>query len=115
MFGKLSFWIFSSVLAAMVASTPSAQATVRKTNILTNVRTQIVPNFNHTGADVCFVYNANNASVSTLISVFPTGTLVLSADTWTFPVVLGPFSGARVFSWTPLTPASEYCKVMVVR
>lgn len=115
MFRKLNIWISSFLLAAVFALTPSAQATVRKTNILTNVRTQIVPNFNHTGADVCFVYNANNASVSTLISVFPTGTLVLSGDTGTFPVVLGPFSGARVFSWTPLTPASEYCKVMVVR
>lgn len=113
MFGKLSVW--SSVLVVLFALAPSAQATVRKTNVLTHVRTQIVPNFNHTGADVCFVYNANNAQVSTLISVFPNGTLVLAADTLTFPVVLGPHAGARVFSWTPLTPASEYCKVMVVR
>lgn len=113
MFGKLSVW--SSVLVVLFALAPSAQATVRKTNVLTHVRTQIVPNFNHTGADVCFVYNANNAQVSTLISVFPNGTLVLAADTLTFPVVLGPHAGARVFSWTPLMPASEYCKVMVVR
>lgn len=110
---KLSIWI--SVLAAMFAMTASAQATVRKTNVLTHVRTQIIPNFNHSGADVCFVYNANNAPVSTLISVFPNGTLVLAADTLTFPVVLAPLAGARVYSWTPLTPASEYCKVMVVR
>ena len=113
MFGKLSIWI--SVLGVMFALAPSAQATVRKTNVLTHVRTQIVPNFNHTGADVCFVYNANNAPVSTLMSVFPNGTLVLAADTLTCPVLLGPLAGARVFSWTPLTPASEYCKVMVVR
>ena len=115
MFRKLSIWNSVFVLAATFALAPSAQATVRKTNVLTHVRTHIIPNFNHTGTDVCFVYNANNASVSTLISVFPTGTLVLAADTLTFPVVLGPFAGARVFSWTPLTPASEYCKVMVVR
>jgi hypothetical protein len=115
MFEKLRVWISLFVLAAAFALASSAQATVRKTNVLTHVRTQIVPNFNHTGADVCFVYNANNASVSTLISVFPTGTLVLAADTFTFPVVLGPFAGARVFSWTPLTPTSEFCKVMVVR
>jgi hypothetical protein len=115
MFEKLRVWISLFVLAAAFALASSAQATVRKTNVLTHVRTQIIQNFNHTGADVCFVYNANNASVSTLISVFPTGTLVLAADTLTFPVVLGPFAGARVFSWTPLTPASEYCKVMVVR
>jgi hypothetical protein len=115
MFGKLSIWISAFVLATAFALGGAAEATVRKTNILTNVRTHIIPNFNRTGADVCFVYNANNASVSTLISVFPTGTLVLAADTLTFPVVLGPFAGARVFSWTPLLPASEYCKVMVVR
>ena len=115
MFGKLSIWTFLLTLAAMLVFAPSAQANVRKTNVLTNVRTQIIPNFNNTEADVCFVYNANNAPVSILVSVFPTGTLVLSGDTWTLPFVLGPHSGARVFSWTPLKPASEYCKVMVVR
>jgi hypothetical protein len=115
MFRNLSIWISLFVLAATFALVPSARATVRKTNVLTHVRTQIVPNFNHTGADVCFLYNENNASVSTLISVFPTGTLVAAADTLTFPVILGPFARARVFSWTPLTPASEYCKVMSVR
>ena len=115
MVGKLSIGISALVLVlACVLSGPS-QAAVRKTNVLSNVRTRIIPNFNNSGADVCFVYNANNASVSTLISVFPTGTLVLAADTWTFPVVLGPLAGARVYSWTPLTPASEYCKVMVAR
>jgi hypothetical protein len=115
MFGKLRIWISLIFLTAMFALAPSAQATVRKTNVLTHVHTRIVPNFNHTGTDVCFVYNANKAPVSTLISVFPNGTLVLAADTLTFPVVLGPLEGARVFSWTPLIPASEYCKVMVVR
>jgi hypothetical protein len=115
MFGKSSPWIFAFVLATALALGTSAEAAVRKTNTLSNVRTQIIPNWNNSGADVCFVHNTNNASVSTLISVFPTGTLVLAGDTWTFPVVLGPFAGARVFSWTPLLPASEYCKVMVVR
>ena len=115
MFRKLSIWISLFVLAVMFAPASPAQATVRKTNVLTRVSTHIVPNFNRTGADVCFVYNGNNAPVSTLISVFPNGTLVLAADTLTFPVLLGPHAGARVFSWTPLTPASEYCKVMVVR
>ena len=115
MFDKLSIWIFAIVLATMLIAVDSAEAAVRKTNVLSNVRTHIIPNLNNTGTDVCFVYNANNASVSTLISVFPNGTLILAADTLTFPVVLGPRSEARVFSWTPLTPASEYCKVMVVR
>jgi hypothetical protein len=115
MFGKLSFAISAFVLAVACVFGGSADAAVRKTNVLSNVRTQIVPNFHNSGTDVCFVYNANNASVSTLISVFPTGTLLLAADTLTFPVLLGPFAGARVFSWTPLKPASEYCKVMVVR
>ena len=115
MFGKLSVGISAFVLAVTLGLVGTADAAVRKTNSLSNVHTRIVPNFNHTGADVCFVHNANNASVSILVSVFPTGTLVLSADTWTFPLVLGPFAGARVFSWSPLTPASEYCKVMVVR
>jgi hypothetical protein len=116
MFGKLSLWISAIALTIVFTASGSvAEAAVRKTNLLSNVRTRIIPNWNNTGADVCFVYNANNASVSTLISVFPTGTLLLAADTLTYPVVLGPFSGARVYSWTPLLPASEYCKVMVVR
>jgi hypothetical protein len=115
MFGKLSAGFLAVVLALTLAQVSVAEASVRKTNSLSKVRTQIVSNFNHTGTDVCFVYNANNAAVSILISVFPTGTLVLAADTQTFPMVLGPFGGARVFSWSPLTPASEYCKVMVVR
>jgi hypothetical protein len=115
MFGKLSIWISAFVLATTLALSGYAEAAVRKTNMMSNVRTQIIPNWNNSGADVCFVHNANSASVSTLISVFPTGTLVLAGDRWTFPVVLGPFAGARVFSWTPLLPASEYCKVMVVR
>jgi hypothetical protein len=115
MCGKLNVWIFACLLAAALAFAPSAEATVRKTNVLTNVRTKIIPNFDNSGTDVCFVYNANPAPVSVLMSVFPTGTLVLSGDTWTFPLVLGPLSGARVFSWSPLIPASEYCKVMAVR
>ena len=115
MFGKCSVWIFASVVATTFTLSGAAEASVRKTNRLSNVSTQIIPNWNLSGSDVCFVHNANNASVSALISVFPTGTLVLTGDTWTFPVVLGPFGGARVFSWTPLLPASEYCKVMVVR
>lgn len=115
MFDKLSIWIFALVLAITTALGDPAEAAVRKTNMLSNVHTHIVRNFNNTGTDVCFVYNANHASVSTLISVFPTGTLILAGDTWTFPVLLGPLSGARVYSWTPLIPASEYCKVMVVR
>ncbi len=114
MVGKLGIGISAIVLAISIQS-GAAEAAVRKTNSLSHVRTQIIPNFNNSGADVCFVHNANNASVSILVSVFPTGTLVLAADTLTFPLVLGPFAGARVYSWTPLIPASEYCKVMVVR
>jgi len=115
MFDKLGVRILAVVLTTMMVPGGFADAAVRKTNMLSNVRTHIIPNLNNTGSDVCFVYNANYASVSTLISVFPNGTLVLGADTLTFPVVLGPRSGARVFSWTPLTPASEFCKVMAVR
>jgi hypothetical protein len=115
MVGTLCTRILASLLLMTFALGGSAEATFRKTNVLSNVRTRIIPNFNSSGADVCFVYNGNNASVSTLVSVFPTGTLVLAVDTWTSPVLLGPHSGARVYSWAPLTPASEYCKVMVVR
>ncbi len=113
MFAKLGLWISAFIFATTFVG--SAEAVVRKTNRLSNVVTHIVPNFNNAGADVCFVHNANNASVSTLVSVFPTGTLVLAADTWTSTIVLGPLATARVFSWTPLLPASEYCKVMTVR
>jgi hypothetical protein len=114
MFSKLGVWASACVLAIFALS-GATEAAVRKTNAISNVRTRIIPNFNNSGTDVCFVYNANNTSVSTLISVFPTGTLVLAGDTWTLPMVLSPLSGTRVYSWSPLIPASEYCKVMVVR
>src|ERR1700733_15622494 len=112
MFGKLSTAISTSVLAMTFALAGAADAAVRKTDSLSNVHTRIIPNFNNSGTDVCFVYNANNTSVSTLISVFPTGTLVLAGDTWTLPMVLSPLFGTRVYSWTPLITASEYCKAM---
>jgi hypothetical protein len=115
MFGKLSIWISASVLATTLAFGGSAEASVRKTNMLSNVRTQIIPNWNNTGADVCVVHNFNPVAVSVIVSVFPTGTLVLAGDRWTFPMVLGAGDAARVYSWTPLLPPSEYCKLMVVR
>jgi hypothetical protein len=115
MFGKLSVWISASVFAATLALGGTAEARFRKSNTMSNVSTRIVPNWNNGGADVCFVHNANNAPVSAVISVFPTGTLILELDTWQFPVALGAFGTARVFSWTPLTPAAEYCQVMLVR
>jgi hypothetical protein len=115
MFRKLSIWISASVLAATPALGGFAEASVKKTNMLSNVRTHIIPNWNNSGADVCLVHNLNNASVSVVVSVFPTGTLVLAGDRWTFPMVLGARDVARVYSWTPLLPPSEYCKVMLVR
>jgi hypothetical protein len=115
MFGKLSVWISASVLATTLATGGNAEARFRKSNTLTNVSTRIIPNWDNSGSDVCFVHNSNNAPVSVIISVFPTGTPVLEFDTWQFPVLLGPLGDARVFSWTPLLPASEYCQVMLVR
>jgi len=115
MFGKLNVWISAAVVATTLALSGAAEASFRKTNTLSNVSTQIIPNWNNSGTDVCFVHNLNNVPVSVVVKAFPSGTLVLGIDTWTFPVVLGAFGEARVFSWTPLTPASEYCKVMLVR
>jgi hypothetical protein len=115
MFGKLSIWILAAVVATTLALGGFAEAAVRKTNTLSNVRTQIIPNWNNAGADVCVVHNFNPVPVSVIVSVFPTGTLVLAGDRWTFPMVLGAGDAARVYSWTPLLPPSEYCKLMVVR
>ena len=116
MFGKLSVWISASVLATTLALGGPAEARFRKPATLSNVSTYIVPNWNNSGSDVCFVRNSNNVPVSTVISVFPTGTLLIGTDTWTFPILLGAFGEARVFSWRPPTPpASEYCQVMLVR
>jgi hypothetical protein len=113
MFGKLSIWISASVLATTLALGGSAEGSVRKTNMMSNVRTEIISD--NSGADVCLVHNFNPVQVSVVVSVFPTGTLVLAGDRWTFPLVLGPGGAARVFTWTPLLPPSEYCKVMLVR
>ena len=44
MFGKLSFWISALVLVAILAPGGYAQAAVRKTNMMSNVRTHIIPN-----------------------------------------------------------------------
>ena len=43
MFGKLSIWISASVLATTLALGGFAEAAVRKTNMMSNVRTQIIP------------------------------------------------------------------------
>jgi hypothetical protein len=114
--GKPAIWISALVVGiSAFLGDDGAQAAVRKTNSLSNVSTHIIPNWNNSGSDVCVVQNANSVSVSVLVSVFPTETLVLAGDRWTLTMVLGAYSGARVFTWTPLLPASEYCKVMVVR
>ena len=115
--GKLSIWMIASVVVAgaVLGGFSIAQASVRKTNTLSNVSTHIIPNWNNSGSDVCVVHNANSVTLSVLVSVFPTETLVLAGDRWTLTMVLGAHSGARVFTWTPLLPASEYCKVMIVR
>jgi len=115
MIGKLSVWISASVVATALTLGGTAEARYRKSNILSNVSTRIIPNWKNSGADVCFVQNSNSAPVSVVISVFPTGTLVLGIDTWQFPVLLGGLDPARVFSCTPLMPAAEYCQVMLVR
>jgi hypothetical protein len=116
MFGKLSVWISVSVVAAALVLGGTAEARFRKSTTVSNVSTRIVPNWNDSGSDVCFVHNSNGVPVLDVISVFPTGTLVMEFDKWNLPVLLGAFGDARVFSWRPPTPpASEYCQVMLVR
>jgi hypothetical protein len=109
MFGKLSVWISALVVATTLALGGSAQA-----NTLSNVSTRIIPNWNNSGSDVCFVHNSNNVPVSAVISVFPMGTAVFGIDNWTFPVLLGAFGGTKVFSWTPPKHAGS-CKVLLVQ
>jgi hypothetical protein len=115
MSGKSSVLIFAVAVATTLALGASAEARFRKTNILTKVSTHIIPNWNNSGSDVCFVHNSNNAPVTAVVSVFPTGGRLIGTDTWTFPVLLGAFNDARAYSWTPLTPGAEYCQVMFVR
>jgi hypothetical protein len=115
MFGKLSVWIFASVMATTLALGGAAEALYRKSNTLSDVSTRIIPNWNNSGSDVCFVHNSNNAPVLAIISIFPSGTPFIEIDTLQFPVLLGAFGDARVFSWTPLLPGSELCQVMLVR
>src|ERR1700730_7026286 len=104
MSGKLTVGIFGSVVAITFALGGTVEARYRKSNTLSNVSTRIIPNWNNSGSDVCFVHNSNNTSVSVIISVFPTETPFIEFDTWQFPVLLGAFGDARVFSWTPLLP-----------
>jgi hypothetical protein len=113
MFGQLNVWVLALAATAMLAGT--AEASYRRSNSLSHVSTHIIPNWNNTGSDVCFVHNSNNVPVSVLVSVFPTGTIILGFDNWTIPVGLGPFAATSVYSWTALRPGSEYCKVVSVR
>ena len=109
MFGKLSVWISASVVATALAMGGTADA-----NTLSRVSTRIIPNFNKSGSDVCFVHNSNNVPVSAIISVFPVGTAVFGIDSWTFPVLLGAFGSTKVFSWaSPIRSGS--CKVLSVQ
>ncbi len=109
MFGKLSVWISVSLVPMPLARGSSAEA-----NSLSRVSTRIVPNFNNSGSDVCFVRNSNNVPVSAIISVLPVGTAITGIDDWTFPITLSAFGGARVFSWTPPRHAGS-CKVLSVQ
>lgn len=109
MFGKLSVWISVSVVSTALAMGGATEA-----NTLSHVSTRIIPNFNNSGSDVCFVHNSNNVPVSAIISVLPIGTAVTGIDDWTFPMMLGAFGGARVFSWTPPRHAGS-CKVLSVQ
>ena len=109
MFGKLSVWISASVLAAVLALASNAEA-----NTLSKVSTRIIRNWNNTGSDVCFIHNSNNVQVSVVVSVFPMGTAAFGIDSWTFPVLLGAFGGARLFSWAPPRRGGS-CKVLSVQ
>jgi hypothetical protein len=109
MYGKLSVWISVLVVATALALGGNAEA-----NTLSHVSTRIIPNFNNSGSDVCFVHNSNNVPVSAIISVLPIGTAVTGIDDWTFPITLSAFGGARVFSWTPPRHAGS-CKVLSVQ
>lgn len=109
MFGKLSVWISASVVVTTFALGAIAEA-----NTLSKVSARIFPNWNNSGLDVCFVHNSNNVPVSAVISVFPMGTAAFGIDNWTFPVLLGAFGGAKVFSWTPPVHAGS-CKVLSVQ
>jgi hypothetical protein len=109
MFGKLSVWISASVVAALLVLGSNAEA-----NTLSKVSTRIIPNWNNTRSDVCFIHNSNNVQVSAVVSVFPMGTAAFGIDSWTFPVLLGAFGGARVFSWTPPSRGVS-CKVLSVQ
>ncbi len=109
MFGKLSVWMSVSLVATALAMGGTAEA-----NSLSRVSTRIIPNFNNSGSDVCFVRNSNNVPVSAVISVLPIGTAITGIDDWTFPIMLSAFSGAKVFSWTPPRHAGS-CKVLSVQ
>jgi hypothetical protein len=109
MFGNLSVLISASAVATALAMGSTADA-----NTLSNVSTRIIPNFNHSGSDVCFVHNSNNVPVSAIISILPVGTAVTGIDDWTFPMWLGPFGAAKVFSWTPPVHAGS-CKILSVQ
>lgn len=106
---KLSVWISASVVATTLALGGTAEA-----NTLSKVSTRIIPNWNNRGAEVCVVHNSNNVPVSAVISVFPIGTAVTGIDDWTFPMLLGAFDSAKVFSWTPPRHAGS-CKVLSVQ
>jgi hypothetical protein len=107
MFRKFSIWISVPVVAASLISAAGA-------NTLSKVSTRIVRNWNNTVSDVCIVNNSNNVPVSAIISVFPIGTAVTGIDNWSFPVSLGAFGGAKLYSWTPPMHAGS-CKVLSVQ
>ncbi len=106
MFAKLSVWISASVLATTLTFGSAVEA-----NTLSKVSTHIIPN---RGAEACVVHNSNNVAVLATVSVFPMGTAAFGIDNWTFPLVLGAFDSAKVFSWTPPMHAGS-CKVLSVQ
>jgi hypothetical protein len=108
MFRKFSIWISASVVTTTLILAGTADA-----NTLSKVSTRIVRNSN-TGLDVCLIHNSNNVPVSAIVSVFPIGAAVIGIDNWTFPVSIGAFGGAELYSWASPRHAGS-CKVLSVQ
>jgi hypothetical protein len=108
MLRKFSIWISAFAVATSLILASAAEA-----NTLSKVSTRIVRSWS-TGSDVCLVHNSNNVPISAIVSVFPIGTAVTGIDNWSFPVSLGAFGGAKLYSWTPPMHAGS-CKVLSVQ
>ena len=116
MLQRLSATILGAMVVLSLAAAQHANARAKRVkpldNSIVNVKTRIVPNWQNSGQDVCFVHNSNGRRVVAYVNAFPAGLFQTSKETATIgPIFMAPIDDQKVFSWWGKRPAPPKCWV----